>query len=460
MFLSAFYSLAFQIDGLIGPGGIRPAADYLAAIGRAEHGPLRLWYAPTLLWLGAGTSALHVLVVVGTLASLFLTLNVWPRAAIAVALVAFLSFVGAAQEFSEYQSDGMLLEAAFLSLFLAPGGMRPGLASDAPPSRAARFLLVWEWFRIYFESGVVKLASGDVAWRDMTAMDHYYENGPLPTWVGWYVQHLPHGFHAATTLLTLAVELVLVFFAFGPRCLRLGCFAAVSALQLSIIATANYAFLNYLVLALGVWLLDDRVFLREPSPAPRQPPHAARSQGIATLALGTVLYATSVDFLLTGAPQALAWLTWPARALEPFRIANRYGLFAVMTPARYEVELQGTLDGVTWVPYPFRYKPQALDAAPGIYAPYQPRFEWNLWFASVSTCRQNPWVPRAQARLLEADPAVLSLFASDPFHGARPLAVRSVAFQYWFTSLREKRATGAWWRRDEIGPYCGTLSRR
>ena len=99
----------------------------------------------------------------------------------------------------------MLLEAGFIALFFAPPGFRPGLGRANPPSRASLFLLQWEWFRIYFESGVVKIASGDPSWRHFTAMDDYYQNGPLPTWIGWYVQHLPHWFHASATFYTLAV---------------------------------------------------------------------------------------------------------------------------------------------------------------------------------------------------------------------------------------------------------------
>ena len=84
----------------------------------------------------------------------------------------------------------------------------------------------------------------------------------------------------------------------------------------------------------------------------------------------------------------------PARLLSPFRIGESYGLFAVMTRARYEIEFQGTLDGKTWVAYPFRYKPQDPYAAPGIYAPYQPRFDWDLWFASLDDSRSGPgWSP-------------------------------------------------------------------
>ena len=93
-------------------------------------------------------------------------------------------------------------------------------------------------------------------------MDEYYQNGPLPTWIGWYVQHFPHWFHAATAFGTLALELVLVWMLFLPRRWRIVCFFIVTPWQIGIILTANYTFLNYLVLALGFLLLDDRFFVR------------------------------------------------------------------------------------------------------------------------------------------------------------------------------------------------------
>ena len=187
-----------------------------------------------LCWLGLGASVL----------ALF---NLWPRLCFVVCFVCYLSFVAAAGAFSGYQSDGMLLEAGFLALFFSPAGLRPGWGAATPPSRASLFLLQWEWFRIYFESGMVKLLSGDEQWRDLTAMDNYYQNGPLPTWVGWYVQHLPHWFHAGTVLATLGMELVVVLLLFFPRRLRLICFLIVTPWELGVILTANYTFLNYLV---------------------------------------------------------------------------------------------------------------------------------------------------------------------------------------------------------------------
>jgi hypothetical protein len=458
IFLSAFYSFAFQIHGLIGERGILPAGDYLALVHRELPGVRPFWYAPTLLWLDSGDTALTLIVVAGFLCSLLLIANVFPKLTVGLCTLLFLSCIAALQDFSSYQSDGMLLEAGFLSIFLAPRGLRPGLGAANPPSPFSLFMLRWEWFRIYFESGLVKLLSGDPHWRDLTAMDEYYQNGPLPTWIGWYVQHLPHWYHAGTVIFTLLVELVIVWAVFLPRPFRLTCAAVVTALQIGIIATANYAFLNYLVLVLGVLLLDDR-FLARWLPVPDNPAATGSVRHPITRwaergVLGYLFCGTVVAFFVQSsvAPWARVF-----RVLEPFRIANAYGLFAVMTEARYEIEFQGSRDGVLWVAYPFRYKPQDPTEHPGIYAPYQPRFEWNLWFASLGPWQQSPWVVQAQRRLIEGSPAVLRLFRRDPFQGKPPALVRTVLYQYWFTDLGTKRKTGAWWRRTELGPFTGVV---
>jgi hypothetical protein len=129
-----------------------------------------------------------------------------------------------------------------------------------------------------------------------------------------------------------------------------------------------------------------------------------------------------------------------------------------MTRNRYEIEFQGSSDGDTWTAYPFRNKPQALNEAPRIYAPYQPRFDWNLWFASLGDWRQNEFVPLTEERLLTSDPDVLALFRSNPFPQSPPRFVRAVLWQYWFTSLEEKRRTGNWWTRAWVGIYAPELS--
>jgi lipase maturation factor 1 len=471
IYCSAFVSLLFQIRGLIGPAGILPANRYLTAVAQSFGPGTRLWFAPTVLWLSSGSDMLMAICWLGLAASLLLTANIWPRAMLLICFVCFLSFVSAAQDFSGYQSDGMLLEAGFLALFFAPPGLRPGLGYDHPPSRASLFLLQWEWFRIYFESGLVKLLSGDTEWRHLTAMDEYYQNGPLPTWIGWYIQHLPHWFHVATAFSTLAMELAIVWMLFLPRRWRVVCFLIVTPWEVGVIFTANYTFLNYLVLTLGFLLLDDRFFQRwvktERLDDLEAGTEGKRATGrllsdfrltVSVVLLSLVGYVTTVE-LISMVFGRLPLPMQPVTMLEPLRIANQYGLFAVMTRGRYEIEFQGSNDGQAWVAYPFRFKPQALDRAPGIYAPYQPRFEWNLWFASLGSWQQNPLVPRTEERLLTNDPDVLALFAGNPFAKEPPRLVRAVLWQYWFTSIPQKRSTGDWWTRRLLGVYAPVLER-
>lgn len=480
IYFSAFYSLIFQIKGLIGPNGILPAGEYLKAVAAAVHGA-RFYYVPSLFWLGSSDRALMLVCWIGMAASLLIFLNLWPRLNLAICFACFLAFIAAAQDFSSYQSDGMLLEAGFISLFFAPPGIRPGLGRAQPPSRAAHFLLLWEWFRIYFESGVVKLASGDQSWRHLTAMDDYYQNGPLPSWIGWYVQHFPHWFHAGTVLLTFAAELVICWFLFLPRRYRIAAFCILTPFQIGIILTANYAFLNYIVLCLGFLLLDDR-FIEWIGPTrlrflvdkpilsgagAAEPTHwrvnwrravAPFRTLVAAICLTIVFYVTTVelaDIFIRNLPLP----TYPVRLLEPFRIANQYGLFAVMTHARYEIEFEGSRDGKAWVAYPFRYKPQDIRRPPGIYAPYQPRFEWNLWFASLGRWQDYRFVIWTEERLLQNEPEVLELFARNPFDGMPPEQVRATIYQYWFTDWKTKRETGDWWRREALGEYAPPLER-
>jgi hypothetical protein len=301
---------------------------------------------------------------------------------------------------------------------------------------------------------------------------------------------------------------------FLPRRWRIVCFFIATAWQIGIILTANYTFLNYLVLALGFLLLDDRVLLhclpqrwkkpqldhtamdradvtRPATASPteadssstwrdvaNQPTKASRfedggeenwrdlfrqqlavlKRSLVAIMLGWVFYATAVELVWIVFP-TLKLPTTPVEALEPFRIANRYGLFAVMTRGRYEIEFQGSQDGQNWQPYPFRYKPQDPSQPPGIYAPYQPRFDWNLWFASLGSWREYPIVINTEVRLLSTDPDVLALFAGNPFPQEPPRQVRAVLWQYWFTTATEKSKTGLWWRREFRGLYAPTLTR-
>jgi len=401
----------------------------------------------------------------------------------------------------------MLLAAGFICFFFAPSGWRPGLGEKEPPSRATLFLLRLLWFTIYFESGVAKYFGGDPSWRDFSAMNEYYQNGPLPTWIGWYAHQWPRWLHQTSAFLTVFTELVIVCMIFLPRVFRVVCFFWVTFLQIGIILTANYAFLNYIVLALGVFLVDDAFLLHfvpqrwcsalrqkaklaeqessEPPPA-SAPDLLSLTNPVPATALPEAFEKKDALGWRSGVSAAVLWfgaflLTWvlyatayllvqqispgtplpakPVALLEPFRVANSYGLFGRMTWSRYEIEFQGSEDGQNWIAYPFRYKPQDVNEAPGIYAPYQPRFEWNLWFASLGGWRENPFVVRTEQQLLLNNPDILALFRSNPFAKAPPVEVRAEIWQYWFTDRATRKATGAWWRREDRGLYAPSLRR-
>jgi hypothetical protein len=131
-----------------------------------------------------------------------------------------------------------------------------------------------------------------------------------------------------------------------------------------------------------------------------------------------------------------------------------------MTKQRREIEIQGSDDGVEWKPYPFRWKPGDVERAPAWCAPHMPRLDWQMWFAALAPAQRSRWLAPLVDRLLEGSPDVLGLFAANPFADRPPRAVRAVLYDYRFTSREERAATGAWWKRNELGPFLPPRFRR
>jgi hypothetical protein len=218
-----------------------------------------------------------------------------------------------------------------------------------------------------------------------------------------------------------------------------------------------------LTLALCLLLVDDTAF-----------PPAGKETGTSTPAVpgawpraliasvsAVVIAATVVVF--SGAFRAP--IDWPpplvtfVRAIAPLRIANGYGLFSVMTTSRPEIVVEGSMDGVRWLPYEFRWKPGDLRRRPSFVAPHQPRLDWQMWFAALGGYEENPWFIQFAARLLEGSPDVLRLLQRDPFAGSPPRYVRGLLYEYRFTDAATRRRTGQWWSREPAGLYCPVLSR-
>jgi hypothetical protein len=144
--------------------------------------------------------------------------------------------------------------------------------------------------------------------------------------------------------------------------------------------------------------------------------------------------------------------------LEPFRSFNSYGLFAVMTQTRPEIIVEGSLNGLDWRPYEFKYKPGDLKAKPRFVAPFQPKLDWQMWFAALGGPRENLWFLNFETRLLENSPPVLALLGRNPFPGAPPKYIRALLYEYHFTDIAARRATGRWWRREYKGIYLPAIS--
>ncbi len=422
----ALMSWWVQAEGLIGDDGILPVASYFAALGDAGYGFFDL---PSLYWLAPAFAATHWLIALGLLGSLVLALNRFVAPAAACVYVAYLSLFAGGQIFMGYQWDILLVEVAAALIVL---GLRPRLGIWV-----LRLLL----FRFMLMSGVVKLASGDAAWHDLSALDYHFETQPLPTPLAYFAHHLPDVILRAGVAFTFFVELVLPFLLFAPRRPRILAAIIMITFELMIIATGNYNFFNALTIVLCVAAFDDRFLSRDAIPA--------SEPGRIRVWSGAVL----VVFLLLGAMQVrTAFDRSPGSDIEqavrqatsPWLLVNGYGLFAVMTTHRDELAIEGSLDGVEWREYKFRYKPQSPTRAPPWVAPHQPRLDWQMWFAVLAPPEASPWLDELLLALLQARAPVLDLLEADPFAGSRPTWVRVLSYRYRFAAP----GTQAWWQRE------------
>jgi uncharacterized membrane protein YphA (DoxX/SURF4 family) len=346
----------------MGQNGILPAAVFLDQV-RSQLGSEGFWLVPTLAWWSSSDSFLIGLCATGVVLSLMLLLDVLPTPALAGLFTCWLSLVNVGQDFLSFQWDVLLLEAGFLAIFLVPGRhLRPRSPRQSAPSRILLWLLRWLLFRLMFLSGLVKLASGDPAWRSLTALGFHYETQPLPTPLAWYAHQLPARFHSAETAAVLLLELVVPFLIFVPgRAARLSAFGLLAALQVVILLTGNYAFFNLLSLALCVLLLTDddiaRVFparLRRGLPeldASTTTTAGAQRRAFFLAPLAALFVFLSLVQLSSALMPGLAMpepLRRVAAGVESFHVFNSYGLFAIMTISRPEIILEGSRDGVTW----------------------------------------------------------------------------------------------------------------
>ncbi len=444
----AFASYALQIVGLNGASGIEPTHEILQAA--SQHFGARAYYLmPTIEWLNSTDAALLALAWSGAFFSIFLTLGVCPAPTLALLALLWLSLITGGGEFTAFQSDGMLVEVTVLALFLAPWQwfeppwkVPAGYLRQAAPTAVSLFLLRFMLFRLMLAAGLVKIESGDETWRMFTALNYHFETQPIPTPLAWYAHWLPAWMHKFSVGAMFFSETLAPILIFAGRYARLIAAASIASLHLMIAATGNYTLLNLLCVLLCVPLVDDAVVshvmpgqLAERITAARAPGVTWRWSGLLqkTLAAPLIFLAAS-QFLCTACPSLLPDLVIDCvAAAAPFHLADRYGLFAVMTTTRPEIVFEGSRDGQNWRSYEFLYKPgDDLKRPPPWVEPHMPRLDWRLWFAAMRPVEDNPWVLRLVKHLL-ADNSMNQFFSQNPFPKEPPMFIRAFVYDYHFT---------------------------
>ncbi len=441
IYFCAFAPFLLQIRALIGAQGILPASLFLQRIKKAY--PKKCYFlAPSLFWINSSDFALIALTVLGTLLSLLLMCGVMPCVMLFCLYWLYLSIISVGQDFLGFGWELFLQEIAANTFLLS-------LTSAPNPFVWASLNLLL--FRFHLQAGAVKLQSKDPRWRDLTAIFYHYQSQPLPNTLAWLMYKLPLWFHKASTAMMFVCELIVPFGIFLTQEVRLGVCAALIGLQLMIWLTGNFSYLNHMTAVFCLILLNDQTL----SALGLSLPNNADSSRYVDLAVSCVgaLFIMLQLVRIWGHffPTQKLRRIW--KTIEPFHIANRYGIFAVMTCKRYEIVIEASMDGQTWQEYLFRYKPSLLDHRPRRISPYQPRLDWQAWFLPFTTFAYEPWFQNFLGHLLKATPVVCKLLAHVPFGTASPRYVRALVYDYTFTSFAEMKQSGNWWNRTLVGTY-------
>jgi hypothetical protein len=444
-----FGALAAQVVPLLGARGLLPVPLLLAELEIAGEGFVE---RPTLFWLDASDGTLLAVAVVGALLGAAVMAGLTHALAMIALWAIQISFLHVGQAFLGYGWEILLAEAGALAIFLCPvrslGPLRP--ASAASPVVIG--LHRWLAFRVMLGAGLIKIR-GDECWRDLTCLDFHYETQPLPSPLSWLWHQLPSAVLHGGVLFNHVVELLVPFAMFGPRRVRAIAGLATLAFQLSLIASGNLSYLNWLTIAIAIACFDDGHLgrlLRRPRPSPRA--DAPRRLPIA-VAIGVgVLSASPVINMLSPDQQMNT-------SFDRLHLVNTYGAFGAVDRVRYELVIEGTLDRdperARWSAYSLPCQPGPPARRPCFVAPLQPRLDWQIWFAPKRDPVTQPWLVHLIWQLLRGDRDVHRLFADVPFRARPPTWIRIVRYRYRFARAGEP----GWWVRDQRTEYVRPLSR-
>ncbi|MFJ4964663.1 lipase maturation factor family protein [Streptomyces sp. NPDC088729] len=446
VYLVAFLSAALQFRALIGERGMLPAPEVLRRTPwRSAPGLFRLHYSDrffaAVAWSGCALSAALIAGVDGRL-PLWGGMLLW-----ALPWVLYLSIVQVGQVWYGFGWESLLLETGFLAVLLGTG--------DTAPPVLVLWLLRWLLFRVEFGAGLIKIR-GDACWRRLTCLDFHHETQPMPGPLSWFFHRLPGPVHRVETAANHVTQLFVPFLLFTPQPVASAAAGLIVLTQLWLVLSGNFAWLNWLTIALALSAVDW-------SPLAGPPPDLAAPPPWYTV---LVFAATALVLALSYRParNLLSRRQAMNRSYDALHLVNSYGAFGTVSRTRLEVVVEGTADpvahdGADWREYGFRGKPGDPRRMPRQFAPYHLRLDWMMWFAALSPAYARSWFGPFAERLLSGDRDTLRLLGRNPFPDEPPRHVRARVHHYRFTGLRELRDTGCWWRRTYVREFLRPVSR-
>ncbi|HXB59340.1 MAG TPA: lipase maturation factor family protein [Candidatus Acidoferrales bacterium] len=459
----AFLSTATQILPLIGSHGLLPVNSFLTRVGdfygSDADGFIEL---PSLFWFMHSDAILVITAWIGFILSCVVAAGYANAIVMAALWFLYMSFVHVGQDWYGYGWEIQLLETGFLAIFLCPLYDGRPFPKCQPPL-VIIWLFRWLIFRVMFGAALIKLR-GDSCWRDLTALYYHFETQPIPGPLSRAFSFLPHWELKIGVLFNFLAELVMPLFAFYPRLARYIAGVIMILFQITLILSGNLSFLNWLTIIPALACFDDQFWSKIlPKPLVQR----------ATTAAATASSSRQMRRVAWGVAGIIAFLSiWPVTnmissrqimntSFDPLNLVNTYGAFGSVGKVRYNVVFQGTDaatpdDHAQWREYPYLALPVALDKRPPQIAPYQPRLDWQMWFAAMNTPNEYRWTLHLVWKLLHNDPGALGLFAGNPFPDKPPRYIRAVLYTYAFAP--PGNPAHLWWTRQQLSLWLPPLS--
>ena len=415
---------------------------------------------PSLFWFGISDQGLAIFAWVGFGLSLIVLGGFANAILLGILWAMYMSIIHVGQIWYGYGWETQLLETGFLSIFLCP------LLDGRPfPSCRPPLLVIWlfRWlgFRIMIGAGLIKLR-GDPCWRDLTCLYYHYETQPIPSPISRYLHFAPHWFHKFGTAWNHFIELIVPWFSFGPRRARHVAGVLLVSFQIILIISGNLSFLNYVTIIPFLACFDD-TFLRRilPRPIVKRAERAAQESEPSrinnTIAIGLSLLVAYLSI----APVAnlISERQMMNTSFDRLSLVNTYGAFGAVGKERDEIIFEGTDDAIItgdtkWKEYEFKAKPGNPDLRPPFIAPYQPRIDWQIWFAAMGSPRNT------RGRSISSGNCCTTILERFPFSAAihfpldRRITFARRLYRYHFAPPGDP----AWWKREPIGEWLPALS--